>query len=313
MGELVVKDNALISASYSLGLVEQRLLLLAIITARQHDHDMQWDFKIGKPIKITAQSYVDTFDVTRQTAYINLKEACKNIFERKFSFQEREEDGSIKYKTSRWVSDIAYIEDKAEIEFTFAPTVLPLITQLEARLTQYEIEQVADLNSGYAVRLYELLIQWRNKCAVPMIKLAKLREMLGLVGDEYKRMYDFKRYVLDYSIDQINAHTDITAKYKQHKRGRSIDGFSFTFRIKNPPEKPDNSRDSDTPDMFASAMTDKQRNSFAAKLAALPELGNSAPVGMSAKDYIEKIANDLLDPEKQSFYQPYLIKVGFKR
>ena len=35
MGDLVVKDNALINASYNLDLVEQRLILLAIIEARQ--------------------------------------------------------------------------------------------------------------------------------------------------------------------------------------------------------------------------------------------------------------------------------------
>ena len=32
---LVVKDNSLINASYTLGLVEQRLILLAIIEARE--------------------------------------------------------------------------------------------------------------------------------------------------------------------------------------------------------------------------------------------------------------------------------------
>ena len=33
--ELIVKDNALINASYNLDLVEQRLILLAIIEARE--------------------------------------------------------------------------------------------------------------------------------------------------------------------------------------------------------------------------------------------------------------------------------------
>ena len=34
MRDLVVKDNALINASYNLDLVEQRLILLAIVEAR---------------------------------------------------------------------------------------------------------------------------------------------------------------------------------------------------------------------------------------------------------------------------------------
>ncbi|WP_180176860.1 RepB family plasmid replication initiator protein, partial [Acinetobacter sp. Q278-1] len=33
--DLVVKDNALINASYNLDLVEQRLILLAILAARE--------------------------------------------------------------------------------------------------------------------------------------------------------------------------------------------------------------------------------------------------------------------------------------
>ena len=35
MSKLVVKDNALMNASYNLDLVEQRLILLAIIEARE--------------------------------------------------------------------------------------------------------------------------------------------------------------------------------------------------------------------------------------------------------------------------------------
>ena len=35
MAELIVKDNALIQASYTLGLAEQRLILLAILQARK--------------------------------------------------------------------------------------------------------------------------------------------------------------------------------------------------------------------------------------------------------------------------------------
>ena len=49
-------------------------------------------------------------------------------------------------------------------------------------------------------------------------------------------MTDFKRWVLDAAIKQINEHTDITAIYEQHKRGRSITGFSFSFALK-PSEK----------------------------------------------------------------------------
>ena len=44
----------------------------------------------------------------------------------------------------------------------------------------------------------------------------------------------FKRGVLELALKQVNEHTDITASYEQHKKGRVITGFSFKFKQKKP-------------------------------------------------------------------------------
>ena len=49
-------------------------------------------------------------------------------------------------------------------------------------------------------------------------------------------MSDFKKRVLDLAKTQINTHTDIIVDYKQHKAGRTITGFSFTFTQKKQPK-----------------------------------------------------------------------------
>ncbi|MFW1882828.1 replication initiation protein, partial [Acinetobacter baumannii] len=64
------------------------------------------------------------------------------------------------------------------------------------------------------------------------ITLSDFRQKIGVLDTEYKRMYDFKKYVLDIAIKQVNEHTDITVKVEQHKTGRSITGFSFSFKQK---------------------------------------------------------------------------------
>ena len=53
-------------------------------------------------------------------------------------------------------------------------------------------------------------------------------------------MNNFKSRVLEPAIKQINEHTDITVKVEQHKKGRTISGFSFKFKQKQQPkiEKP---------------------------------------------------------------------------
>ena len=238
MSDLIVKDNALMNASYNLDLVEQRLILLAILEARESGKGIN----ANDPLTVHAESYINQFGVARQTAYQALKDACKDLFARQFSYQEKRERGRANI-TSRWVSQIAYIDETATVEVIFAPAVVPLITRLEEQFTQYDIEQISGLSSAYAVRLYELLICWRSTGKTPVIELAEFRKRLGVLNDEYTRSDNFKKWIIENPIKQINEHTDITASYEQHKKGRVITGFSFKFKQKKKtePETPKNS------------------------------------------------------------------------
>ena len=98
------------------------------------------------------------------------------------------------------------------------------------------MKQISELSTGYAIRLYELLICWRTTGKTPIIELADFRQKMGVLDAEYQRMYDLKKYVLEPSLKQINEHTDITASYEQHKKGRTITGFSFKFKQKKKTE-----------------------------------------------------------------------------
>ncbi|GAF62879.1 LOW QUALITY PROTEIN: replication initiation protein RepE [Psychrobacter sp. JCM 18903] len=226
--QLVTKDNSLIGASYSLGVVEQRLIFLAIIEAREQKTLIE----AGGVLRIYAQSYAKQFNVEKHTSYEAMKRAVEGLYEAGFAYSKIDErSGKIGHYKSRWVDKIGYIDDLGCVELVFASDVIPLITRLEARYTEYELKQVVGLQSEYAIRLYELIIQWRSVGRTSQISLVELREKLGLV-DEYQRIEAFKRRVLDLAITQINEHTDITVEYEQHKQGRIITGFTFKFKVK---------------------------------------------------------------------------------
>ncbi|HNF63942.1 MAG TPA: replication initiation protein RepM, partial [Rhodocyclaceae bacterium] len=232
MSELIVKDNALMNASYNLSLVEQRLILLAIIEARESGKGIN----ANNPLIVHAETYINQFGVHRNTAYQALKDACKDLFARQFSYQEKNTRGNTRHVTSRWVSQVAYNDKEAAIDLIFSPIVVPLITKLEEQFTKYDIEQISDLSSAYAVRLYELLICWRSTGKTPVIELDEFRKRIGVLDTEYKLMAQLKERVLNLAIQQINEHTDIIANYEQHKAGRVITGFSFTFTQKKQPK-----------------------------------------------------------------------------
>ena len=308
--QLVTKDNSLIGASYNLGVVEQRLIFLAIIEAREQKTLIE----AGGLLRIYAQSYAKKFDVEKHTSYEAMKRAVEGLYEAGFAYSKIDkQSGKMGRYKSRWVDKIGYIDDLGCVELVFASDVIPLITRLEARYTEYELKQVVGLQSEYAIRLYELIIQWRSVGKTNPISLAELREKLGLV-DEYKRIEAFKRRVLDLAVKQINEHTDITVDYEQHKQGRVITGFTFKFRIKDKIKKAlESKRDADTPDMLTSLkMTDKQRGTFAAKLSRMSELSTHSKPGENYQQFAARIENELLDESKYAFYKSYLDKLGFQ-
>lgn len=302
MNELVVKDNALINASYNLEMVEQRLILLAIVEARNSGKGIN----TNDALSVHASSYVETFQVTRQAAYMALKTACDDLFERRFSYQSLTENGNIKNHKSRWVSEVVYNDKEATVELIFAPAVVPLITRLEEQFTSYELKKISGLKSKYSLRLYEILSSWKGVGKTPVIELERFRSMLGLGVSDYKGMSDFKKYVLELAIRQINEHTDITVKYEQHKKGRLIAGFSFQFKVKERPKAEKPVRD---PDFVK--LSDAQRHMFAAKLAKLPDMSVYSHGTESYEQFAVRIAEMLLEQSRAKELYPMLKKVGY--
>ena len=231
--DLVVKDNRLIQASYTLGLVEQRLVLLAIVGSR----NLSEPITAETILTVRAEDYAKHFGVERQAGYMALADAVETLFNRRATVDVYDKQKNrMRPMTVRWVTAMEYEENSGSVSLRFGHEVIPLITKLEEQFTSYELQQIAGLRSAYAVRLYELLMQWKASKRTPLFDLQEFRRQLGLANDEYSRIFDFKKNVLELSITQINTHTDITVDYEQHKAGRVITGFSFTFTQKKQPK-----------------------------------------------------------------------------
>ena len=299
MSNLIVKDNALIEASYTLDVVEQRLILLAILEAREQKQLIQ----AGSLLRIHASSYIHQFNVDKSTAYKALKEAVKGLYESGFAYSKADNaTGKIGHYKSRWVDKIGYIDDLGCVELVFASDVIPLITRLEKRFTEYDIEQISGLQSRYAIRLYELLSQWRSVGKTPLFHIEDFRFKLGLGSNEYQIMGNFKKKVLDLALTQINEKTDIVASYEQHKAGRNITGFSFSFSPKH--TKSDE-------DATPRKLSEKQVRLFANKLARYePFASQKAAVGESYEDLEKRLMTELQDIQHVRKYASILKELG---
>nr|WP_279053201.1 replication initiation protein RepM [Acinetobacter tandoii] len=306
MSNLVYKDNNLVEASYSLNLSEQRLILIAIIAAREIEKELT----SNTILTIHASEYMKQFNLGRQASYEALQSACDNLFERHLNYKAIDPvTGKIGVYKSRWVSKVGYVKEEGCVQLIFAPDIIPLFVKLEEKFTRYELKQISPLTSVYAIRLYELLIRWRSTGKL-YISIDELRSKLGLLEEEYKKMGDFKKRVLTVAINQINKFTDITVSYTQIKEGRNISELHFTFE-----EKEQSKVISNTPSEPSYKLTGKQCLFFAKQLCDITnnaKFGNEfAYVGETQEDFQDRISKELLDSQNVKKYFSYLLDVGY--
>ena len=232
MGRLqVVKANKLVQASYTLSTVEQRIVLLAVVRARETGKGITAD----DLLHISAADYMQAFAVSKQAAQQALAGAVETLFNRRVTIDFFDKDLNKKIPlTVRWINAMSYVEDQATIAIRFNPEIVPEFTRLESNFTAYMLEDIRDLNSAYSIRLYEIAAQWREAGKTPMIELADFRKKMGLADGEYSGINDFKKRVLELAVTQINNTTDLQIEYEQVKAGRVIKGFIFNIKIKKP-------------------------------------------------------------------------------
>lgn len=231
----VYKANALVEASYRLSLYEQRIVLACIAQVRRDEPltDQQL-------YTVSAQQIADMTGTKLGTAYQNLKAASERLFERRVTLHEApngKEGGKV--RLTRWVQEVVYQEAQGTVALRFSQPMVPYLSQLTAQFTRYALADVAKMTSAHAIRLYELLAQWRD-AGEREVSVEWLREALQL-EDRYGNIRDLKRRVIEPAVEQINELSPMWVKWDQRKTGRRVSHLVFTFGEK-PQEKPQKRR-----------------------------------------------------------------------
>jgi plasmid replication initiation protein len=230
---LVVKSNRLIEASYKLDIAEQRLILMAIDSARESGKGITAD----SLLTVRADEYAAMFELDPKSTYKQLKTAVETIYNRSVRLHDKHpETGEDRVWDVRWVSAVAYVAGSGLVQIQFGAAIVPYITRLEGEFTSYKIKSVAQMTSTYGIRLYELLMQWGD-VGRREIKLDEFKQMLQVEG-QYPALKDFKKYVLDLAVSQVNDFSDLDVRYENVKLGRKVTGFLFFFGAKKPEPAP---------------------------------------------------------------------------
>ena len=259
----IVLQNRVVECYRSMSLDEKRLFIMATPLARTTK------ISSNDPIFISSSEFSKECGIDLSTAYTALELASERLFTRFFGYTAENGD-RVKM---RWLNKVIYKAGQGGSELYFSDEVLLLLREFDALnpYTKYKKEVVLRLKKDYSLDLYHLAKKHQTMGGF-QISLDELFEQLGL-PESYKRIDNLKNRVIEPSLDEITANTDIDLTYENVKRGRSVVGFKFTVREKPKPKVIETSRDPNTVDMFCN-LTDAQVSKYSTILSKVSDISD---------------------------------------
>lgn len=216
-GQLVTKQNNLITSAYRLTLQEQRLLYVMISMINKEDEDFQ-DYIID------LKEFSKIVGYKGKSFYSEAQSITRKLESRVIEIADIEKGTLLQIG---WISSAEYVEKKGYVKICFDPKLKPYLLQIKGSYTQFTLLNILKLRSVYAVRIYELLKQYEGWQKERKFLLEALRKILGINDKEYKLFGDFKRKVLDRAKNEINKETDLHIDYQTIKVGRKVEAVVF--------------------------------------------------------------------------------------
>ena len=217
------QDNQLIEACYSMTLNEKRLLLFGISTINPNTFP-----DASKPFKfeITASEWRDQFGDDH--AWQSLKRASKKLMSRTLTLHSKVGGDSPDKILMAWFDSVKYYKNQGRIVVEFGRTVQIRLAGMLEQFTTIDMLSVSQLNSTHAVRLYELLSQFKST-GYRVMTIEDFRFAMDVVNTN-QGTKNLKRRVLNPAIKQLNEKSDLFCIVADIKEGVRITGFQFTFR-----------------------------------------------------------------------------------
>lgn len=216
------QHNAITTARYEYSELQLDIFLYLLSMLRRDKKDDVYEIVVRDLSLMTGKEY----------KYGYLRKATEEMGSRMFEISTQKS-----YEQIWMFQRVKYIIGEGRIEVKFSDDIKPYLFDLKDNFTSFELYAALRLGSKYAKRIYAICSQWKDKGQTQTFNLNEFKKMLSLLdnkgNEQFERLSDFKRYVLDASIKQINQRTDLEINYTLGKRGRSFD--SITFSVKAQP------------------------------------------------------------------------------
>lgn len=234
----VSMSNALARSSQALKLSEKRIVSAALAqTDSMPAKNLMLGQNQGWKVKLNALDYAETFGVSLDTAYDQLKSASDDLFNRYIRIMVNTPKG-MKERKFRWVSGVEYHHGEGWVELNFTPEVAPHVLALRTNFTTYKLKQAAAYRSIFTWRLMEVFNSWTDKKKYQNGVLQgryspSIEEFQKAMEAPESCIKDFGRLrtrVIEPAIKELTEKGNLIIEWETEKNGRKITGLTFIFK-----------------------------------------------------------------------------------
>jgi len=218
----VRQSNSLIEASYRIASTGEGRLIRALIAQIQPNDE---DFKL---YRVSVSDFARLFNITGESAYEQIKKAADDLTSRKIKVERGKS-----WLFMNWLSSAEYIHGSGYVELCFDKKLKPYLLQLKGYFTQYELESIVSFKSVHSMRIYELLKMEQFKAEKNGqfkrdFDYSDLRNLIGLEETEYALFADFRRFVVEIAVREINSASNLFISQVDYpKTGRKVSHIVF--------------------------------------------------------------------------------------
>ena len=232
----VVQANPLIEARKVMNVTEMRLFILGLQDIKPHIkddivHDVDFRETVIPYTELT-KLFCTEYNGNITNLKSQVKKASRCVIELSSSnggFGFAAIYRKIKYEPNEGL--IIQFNDEMK------PYILEIVNQA---YTRYKVKALFTLSSAYAWRILELLFEKQgymkqgHKEIFVVLTIEELRFKLNVEEGKYEgRINNFRKYILDNPMAEINEKTDYCVWYEVQKTGRKVTGFKFWLRVKD--------------------------------------------------------------------------------
>ncbi len=241
---LITQDNRLIYAKYGDMTANELKFFYYVISKLNPLNDK--DFELCE--MPTSEILGEVLDHESFENYTYIAKLCNSLLKRVFIDETRTIDPATNKEIHEFVGmpmfqKLKYKQGEALIYYQLNESLKPYLLGLRKNFTQIPLQRILPIKSGYAIRIYQMLLSElkQNRNEIEM-NLLYLQDML-CVPKSFYAWIDFKRNVLEPSLKEINATTDIVASYRTKKQRQKITEIVFEICYKDLQKRKDQAKD----------------------------------------------------------------------